>query len=64
MQSMWKIFLNQFLILYIIGVQKIPTLRPLNFARVDQPLQLYVGKMFKLRSDDHKFKFRLEYFIL
>ena len=35
-------FFDQFLILYIIVVQKIPTLRPVNFVRVDQLLQLDV----------------------
>ena len=37
-----KSFLHLFLILYIIGVQKILTLGPVNFVRVDQSLQLHV----------------------
>ena len=32
-------FLDQFLVLYIIEVQKIPTLLPVNFVRVNQLLQ-------------------------
>ena len=38
-----KSFLGQFLILYIKEVQKIPTLRPVNFVRVKQSLQPHVA---------------------
>ena len=52
-QEIWKIaisftdlgkksFLDQFLILYSVGVQKISTFCPFNFVRVDQSLQLDV----------------------
>ena len=37
-----KSFLDQFLILYIIEVQKLPTLRLINFVRVYQSLQQHV----------------------
>ena len=37
-----KSFLDQFLILYIIEAQKLPTLRSVNFVRVYQSLQSHV----------------------
>ena len=36
-------FLDQFLIPYVIEVQKIPTIHLINFVRVDQSLQLDVN---------------------
>ena len=37
-------FLDQFLIPYVIEVQKIPTIHLINFVRVDQSLQLDMCK--------------------
>ena len=45
-----KQFLDQFLILYIIVVQKIPTLRLVNIVRVNQSLQPHVNQMDTLCS--------------
>ena len=58
-----KSFLHQFLIPYVIEVQKIPTSRPFNFVRVDQLLQLDLFAFFeKMKAFVSVYCFR--YFIL
>lgn len=46
-----KSFLDQFLIIYIIEVEKIPTLCLVNFGRVDHSLQLDALFLSKLKFE-------------